>query len=107
MNRMVARSWVRALKSGKYVQGMGRLVDDAGRRCCLGVLQDLYERKVKDADVVKTSTWYLSAGCMQWASISTSSGSYDNNKSLSYANDCEKKSFPEIAEIITANVENL
>jgi hypothetical protein len=40
--------WLRALKSGKYVQFQKNLVNDGGtRHCCLGVLADIYNCRQK------------------------------------------------------------
>lgn len=54
MKKNIADAWIAALRSGKYQQGTGRLIDvlnstgDA-RYCCLGVLCELAE----EAGVVK------------------------------------------------------
>lgn len=40
LNPEVKAKWVAALRSGKYVQGTGRLCRD-GKYCCLGVLCDV------------------------------------------------------------------
>lgn len=40
MNKRVKTKWVKALRSGNYRQGRGRLRED-GRFCCLGVLCDV------------------------------------------------------------------
>lgn len=43
MNNFVKKSWVKALRSGKYKQGKGQLCDlDKCEYCCLGVLTDIY-----------------------------------------------------------------
>lgn len=39
------RKWSKALRSGKYKQGKGRLKDSEGRFCCLGVACDLADPK--------------------------------------------------------------
>lgn len=36
------KQWVELLRSGKYTQGTGRLINDKLRRCCLGVACDLF-----------------------------------------------------------------
>lgn len=36
-------NWLAALRSGKYEQGYGLLMDGEGRFCCLGVLQDVVD----------------------------------------------------------------
>jgi hypothetical protein len=40
MNPDVKKRWVRALRSGKYMQGKGKLKSDRGY-CCLGVLAQI------------------------------------------------------------------
>lgn len=39
MSQEIKTKWVEALRSGDYMQGVGRLKDDKGAYCCLGVLQ--------------------------------------------------------------------
>jgi hypothetical protein len=47
MNKKVIKKWVKALRSGKYKQGTGKLRDEENNFCCLGVLTDLYIKKNK------------------------------------------------------------
>ena len=47
MNKVIKRKWLKALRSGEYKQGRGRLLTcnvegDNPKFCCLGVLTDLY-----------------------------------------------------------------
>ena len=53
VNKAVIKRWVKALRSGKYKQGLGALkaTDSEGkpRYCCLGVLCDLHAKKTKGA----------------------------------------------------------
>lgn len=51
MNNEVKDLWVRALRSGEYQQGDGRLVtfvEGQPKFCCLGVLTDLYIKRNED-----------------------------------------------------------
>lgn len=42
MDAKLKRKWVKALRSGEYLQGRGQLVSDDGKNfCCLGVLADV------------------------------------------------------------------
>jgi hypothetical protein len=41
VKKVWADKWVKALRSGKYTQGRGRLKTTTGRHCCLGVLCDI------------------------------------------------------------------
>ncbi len=46
MKKNIATRWVKALRSGKYVQGQGRLMtvgEDRNRYCCLGVLCEVVD----------------------------------------------------------------
>lgn len=50
MDRDLRNRWVRALLSGKYVQGKSYLQDGEGRFCCLGVLCEIDDDVVFDWD---------------------------------------------------------
>ena len=59
MNKTIAMKWVKALRSGKYEQGVGFLcqVNSKGEKhCCLGVLTEMYqaEQKAKKKKVIPT-----------------------------------------------------
>ena len=45
------QEWVDALRSGQYQQCANKLTDDAGRYCCLGVMELLSEGSVHYGDV--------------------------------------------------------
>lgn len=47
MDAKVKRLWLKALRSGKYKQGQGRL-RRGSKFCCLGVLCDLHAKATKD-----------------------------------------------------------
>ena len=50
MNKTIAMKWVKALRSGKYEQGVGFLcqVNSKGKKhCCLGVLTEMYQAEQK------------------------------------------------------------
>lgn len=51
MKYNVMRKWVKALRSGKYKQGVGKLKSSNGSFCCLGVLRDIspYPHQPSDA----------------------------------------------------------
>ena len=59
MNKTIAMKWVKALRSGKYEQGVGFLcqVNRNGKKhCCLGVLTEMYqaEQKAKKKKAIPT-----------------------------------------------------
>jgi hypothetical protein len=91
-------TWAAALESDEYRQGHGRLKDDDGGYCCLGVLCDL---RAKDGEgewgdeghgpmFVRDEQRYTSMPPGAWLSSSMISA-------LIEMNDNEKKSFDEIA----------
>lgn len=41
MNQTIKKKWVKALLSGEYEQGAGKLKTSSGKYCCLGVLRDV------------------------------------------------------------------
>jgi hypothetical protein len=92
-------AWVRALRSGKYQQGHGRLrsrSDGTDFFCCLGVLREVVPRiapLVWNTSALKAgygSTEYISlSGSLQWVLIEK------NDKGVS---------FNEIANYIEANL---
>lgn len=86
-------NWIEALKSGKYKQTQGALQRD-GKYCCLGVLQKI-------------------TGCKLRTTLNGSdSSSIIDDEFLSLIvqgelikfNDCDKKSFTEIADWIEKNL---
>lgn len=89
----VAKLWVKALRSGRYVQCSSWLCtrDNAGPMyCCLGVLCALYCRMVKnirradnnkisesyDLDLFDVESSVLPSRVMKWAGISNSDGKF-------------------------------
>jgi len=51
MRKIIAKKWIKALRSGKYKQGKGYLKQftskNEPRHCCLGVLCELYNDTMK------------------------------------------------------------
>lgn len=135
MDQQVKSLWVEALRSGEYQQGRNYLIDDRPSRnpnyCCLGVLCELYRRKVGGlweygreevetySFVAKddgegwddTSTTYLPTLVMEWAELPLSDPSVEiEDGSLQYRiytlsalNDAGK-SFEFIANIIESQL---
>ena len=111
MNPKVKRRWVKALRSGRYRQGVGQLrgVDDNGRtvHCCLGVLCELRGKKFDDFRA------QLPPSARKWAGISdrateTQYGTWTAQDLLGQANDGEfdmgKWGFKRIATWIEKNL---
>ncbi|HEY4832468.1 MAG TPA: hypothetical protein VIH61_07925, partial [Waddliaceae bacterium] len=45
MNKKIKKQWLKELRSGEWVQGRGKLMDNQDRACCLGVLCDIAVRE--------------------------------------------------------------
>lgn len=48
MDAKLKKRWVKALRSGRYKQGIGVLQDRQARNCCLGVLCRINREKKKE-----------------------------------------------------------
>jgi len=124
MNPVIKKRWLKALRSGEYVQSQGCLHDNAGY-CCLGVLTDLFLKEkgeewsmCEPPPGVFTSTGilnyyaygevnYLPEEVQEWAGLHSKSptvvmkeSNHDNKiDALAYLND-SGKTFQQIAQII-------
>jgi hypothetical protein len=129
MNPKVKEKWVAALRSGKYKQARGALCKD-GAYCCLGVLCDLYRKAKKkrgvgfkplvqdDGSISPTKRFFDNKGKMmsdvptddvaEWAGISSCNPLVKTSETsaefLAVLNDERKKTFPEIADLIEAQL---
>lgn len=62
MREEVKNKWVKALRSGEYEQGTGKLHKD-GKLCCLGVLCELAKEDLKDElSIYKSKLGYVFYG---------------------------------------------
>jgi hypothetical protein len=134
MKKEVANLWIKALRSGKYKQGVCALHTSDNKYCCLGVLCDLYDkdRKAKKKKSIKISKPkyngnknqhcyrygdeydFLPTVIKRWAGMKSKKGSLEIDGSyfdLSILNDGDsylgRKNFKEIAQIIETNVDIL
>ena len=120
MNKKIKARWIRALRSGKYVQGKSSLhrIGNTSRFCCLGVLceiavkdgivkfDDDYDDDYKDmyryygTGIDRDST-LLPNKVMKWAGLKSNNGVFgdDANDTLSNEND-RGASFSDIANLI-------
>lgn len=119
MKKSIATKWVKALRSGKYEQGTGRLRGDEGF-CCLGVLCDL---AVKAGVIEEPTMQYgiafygtdedhddenLPAIVMKWAGMKTDSGERKGTRvALTHLNDESMYSFDKIANVIEKEYQDL
>jgi hypothetical protein len=133
MNKRVKKQWLKALRSRKYKQGRGRLLDKKGKMCCLGVLTDLYIRSKEGKE--SNARWddeghFRSRQCQaeelnlpgvvaDWAGLGTTApvlrqreivaharivGHFDTNNCAQAINDDERLSFGQIARLIERNL---
>ena len=100
--REFAEKWVEALRSGEYKQTDHKLINNKGDYCCLGVACKIVG--MNDIVLKEHNTTVI---CDGWAySKGIPEGLNDRlHKMCVDMNDIERKSFPEIADWITDNVE--
>ena len=119
MNKSIAKKWVKELRSGRYEQGVYRLVDNKDNFCCLGVLCNLAIDEGIGKWVKGSSGWafrtaadiddqILPLEVRKWAGMYSSSGMLNDGtlECLTDLNDAGK-SFKQLADIIENNVERL
>jgi hypothetical protein len=113
----VQQHWVDALRSGEYEQCEGGLRNKKDKRCCLGVLTQLYIDDGHELRASYSNVWgkweygenkernYLLPEVTKWAGLANNAGGYQN-RALTDDND-SGKTFAEIADIIEANADTL
>lgn len=109
MNQEVKRKWVKALRSGDYEQGFGRL-RSGNKFCVLGVLCNLHAqehpgvaKRQKDTGAYLKATHCLPHQVIKWAGLGDDHvcvGIGDFHKSLINLNDTRRLSFKELAAAI-------
>jgi len=136
MKKKIAKIWTKALRSGKYKQGISALRDKNNKFCCLGVLCDLYDkdRKAKKKKSIKisapkyngnkdkycyvygTTADFLPQEVKKWAGMRSNKGNFELDNDgvyldLALLNDGDtylgRKNFKEIAKIIEQHVDIL
>lgn len=117
MKPEIKEKWVKALRSGKYVQGYGRLRTENDQFCCLGVLCDLAAKEGVGKwdghrgepgftdDNGDSSETKLPLFVKDWAGLDSSNPSVRLNgstwsQSLATVNDTLTGSFEKIADLI-------
>ena len=109
MKRCFRQPWLDALRSGKFEQGEGKLRTKENKYCCLGVLYEVTgvewamteyfsSYAVKNCQAAKSYDGYNCAGLgddKRQFGITK-----DQEIRLWQLNDCEKLSFPQIADWI-------
>jgi len=61
MPKKLLRKWLKALRSGKYKQGKGKLYGE-GRYCCLGVLQKVADGETEQGKAMPSINWLKEHG---------------------------------------------
>ena len=114
-----AKSWVVALRNGKFTQAMGRL-NIRNTYCCLGVACELYiasgaealtKIKFDEETSYDGETVCLPTIVQEWLGLTTVTGTFDPfnpevSLDLTYMNDCVLN-FNEIADLIESEPEGL
>jgi len=107
VNKKNIRKWIKALRSGKYIQITGNLHKDNGY-CCLGVaceVSGLSEWKRKDLPFTLNSYFYLDAlntlpdPVQKWLGVENCNPTC-NGRFLSDWNDSQFYNFTQIADLI-------
>lgn len=113
MKKSIAMKWVKALRSGKYIQGKIRLKSNDEKFCCLGVLCDISKKSrwTKDKrglNWYNTSEKYLPTIVQKYSGIKTSSGVNKKlGRSLISLNDSGDFTFNDIADYIEKEYKDL
>lgn len=118
-----AKAWVAALRSGEYKQGRLALRTRTGEFCCLGVACELAVKagvatvSVENETALyhsgdQTSPAALPRGVRDWLGLRDSAGLYNveqgwRRASLMEANDVDRKTFTEIADLIESEPDGM
>ena len=126
MKKIIAKKWIKALRSGKYKQGQGALKQSTESgdtyHCCLGVLCELHNEDMKKnkkktlcekRDLMGLHTFNKAAEVLppvvqQWAKLGSNNGTLIENTfyTLAELNDTGH-SFEKIATIIENSIDVL
>jgi len=122
MKKRVKKEWVKALRSGDYRQGTGKLkftTDEEGDLyCCLGVLRDLYRKEHKGISWSTTEDAFcprflshdtdLPGKVVDWAGLSSGNPQIGKGSAVSINDEKKGKKivndFNEIAGLIDKNL---
>ena len=105
MKKQIADKWVKALRSGDYVQFKGVLNEPGEGFCCLGVLCDIYPNAEWEGTKFLGQNYELPDEVTKWAGMGSSTGDIDSKDiALADLNDGTKqqpkRSFKQIANTI-------
>jgi hypothetical protein len=94
-NRDLHAAWVAALRSGEYMQTIGKLRSSDGAYCCLGVLA-----KIAGLEINKAGNGIEGESDYERISLLVA----QRASHFIHLNDAERKSFAEIADFIEAEL---
>lgn len=103
MNSKYKKSWINALRSGKFTQGRLQLSLD-GKYCCLGVLCKIAGVPEVNSSLILSLTFGGNISTLTVKLMNEFGLSYKDQTRLTTMNDREKKSFAEIADYIETNL---
>ena len=114
MKPEIAEKWIKALRSGDYIQGKDKLKNNIFF-CCLGVLceiavkEGIIEPSIDGIDEYGGRSSYPPFEVYSsWAGMNNKYGNINCiGISLPVLNDSGNMSFEQIADIVEANVENI
>jgi hypothetical protein len=122
MYKKYADKWVKALRSGKYNQGRGKLNDGDENFCCLGVLceivKDTFDIKVEEAfdngrryvynkENTRDGIYLLPVGLSDKLGLCCADPQFLDGVILSVLNDKDKYTFEQIADLIEKKYKEL
>lgn len=97
MNKRIKKLWIKALRSGKYKQGINQLkthcAGNTYKHCCLGVLEEI---AVKEGVIKRIAGTFLTKKVQKWAGLNeknpqlgkqTAAKLNDNGKSFNFIAD--------------------
>lgn len=106
--------WLKALRSGKFDKGVGRLEESPGKYCCLGVACIVFEKetgrsfsRLLDKRLFGSALEGEMADVRTWLGLRTPGGSVCHGIGLINLNDDHKLSFKKIADVIESKPEGL
>lgn len=112
MNEIIAREWIKQLRSGNYTQAIGKLRDNKNNCCCLGVLCDIApnvkwkrltslsnDGRYEAVSNGQSSSTSLTVPVQEWAGMTIKPGTFSTVHELIEAND-RGQTFDQIADTI-------
>lgn len=100
MSPNIKKYWLKALLSGRFVQGQGALYKrSTNQYCCLGVLCQVINKKKRFTGISDKYSSYTPDNIVERSKLSS-----NTMHKLTQMNDQKNKTFPEIAAWIERNL---